>query len=120
MNANVQALRLEVFNKTLQARILKALERKQRLKEKEAGANGVSAAADRLSYHRRVRLAKESRAAHLMLAFYKGRDYDQVEATLSPHKEKAEKLVTRYYPDLSRNIQFLEWVDGDKYLIYAN
>jgi hypothetical protein len=118
MNANTTAMRLQVLSQTQQARALKALERKQRLKDKEAGINSSSAVADRLSYHRRVRLAKEARASCLLLAFYKGRSYKEVEQNLSSSKMSPDKLVVMYYPDLARNINFLHWANPTTYPVW--
>ncbi len=81
-NTDRHALRLSHLSVMQQQRALKKLAQQQRAYSKATKANAESAEANTYDWHRKVRLAREARAYHLIRGYLKGTPYKSIEQSL--------------------------------------
>lgn len=98
------ALKFAALGVTQQQRIMKTLAKKARAyaqnKENNNGEKKELAASNAKQYEwqRRVRLAREARAIHLVRAFLKGTPYARVENSLKFHTMKPLLVTQEHMP----------------------
>ena len=110
---NYTALRISLMSNTQQQRTLRNLARAKN--QKAQGQNSTSNyAVDSFTWHRRVRLSRESRMMHLIRAYLKGTPYSAIEGVLREHTLPVLQLLFLYgnksFADMIGDpAEFLKW-----------
>ena len=101
-----------------QQRIMKKLANSARAHARDTLQNAESAQANHYDWHRRVRLARESRAINLVRAFLKGVPYLKVETSNTFHTLSPSIVVADYLPysavmqEEGFSKQFKDWINA--------
>jgi hypothetical protein len=111
---NYVGLRIQANSIAQQQRILRNLARVAN--QRASGQNSTgNVLADRFSWHRRIKLAREARITHLIRAFIKGTPYSAVEHKLTVHTIPPLELMFMYaskgLTDMIGDVgEFLKWL----------
>lgn len=111
---NYIGLRIQANSIAQQQRILRNMARAANHRTDGKNSTG-NVLADRLTWHRRIKLAREARITHLIRAYLKGTPYSAVESKLTVHTIEPLHLLFTYGTEGMSSMvndmgDFLKWV----------